>query len=214
MLKPFPLLALGAVLLTFAGCRSRPVPELYEPGDIPTWRTVETAGARTTAEERPLVVLNTSQGSITIELFEALSPETTSNFLEYVESGFYDGTVFHRVIPGFMIQGGGFSPEMEEKPTRAPITNESNNGLDNRRGTVAMARTSDPDSATAQFFINLVDNAFLDATVGSEGYAVFARVVEGMGVVDEIANVATARRGTHDDVPLTPVLITSARRIR
>jgi cyclophilin family peptidyl-prolyl cis-trans isomerase len=157
----------------------------------------------------PQVKLETTQGTIVIELDAAKAPVTVSNFLEYVKSGFYDGTVFHRVIPSFMIQGGGFTGKMEQKPAREPIVNESANGLVNTRGTVAMARTPDPNSATAQFFINLKDNAFLDKAKAQDGYGycVFAKVVKGMNVVDAIAAVKTGTVGGFQDVPMQPVVI-------
>jgi cyclophilin family peptidyl-prolyl cis-trans isomerase len=159
----------------------------------------------------PVVVLETSLGRIRIGLFDDLSPVSTENFLKYVRKGHYNGTLFHRVMPNFMIQGGGMTPDMNEKPTDPPIRNEARNGVRNSRGTVAMARTNDPNSATAQFFINLKDNAFLDFGIRGAGYAVFGEVLEGMDVVDKIAAVPTTRRGQHDDVPVTPVLITSAK---
>ena len=161
----------------------------------------------------PRVALETSKGRIVLELDAAHAPKSVENFLAYVRSGHYDGTVFHRVIAGFMIQGGGFTADMTQKPTRPPIANEADNGLKNLRGTIAMARTSDPDSATAQFFINLVDNTPLDfrsKDVRGWGYAVFGKVVEGMDVVDAIAKVATGRRGPYDDVPVDPVVIQKA----
>ena len=159
----------------------------------------------------PVVVLETSLGRIRIGLYDDKSPVSTENFLKYVRKGHYNGTLFHRVMPNFMIQGGGMTPDMNEKPTDAPIRNEARNGIRNSRGTVAMARTNDPNSATAQFFINLKDNAFLDFGIRGAGYAVFGEVIEGMDVVDKIAAVQTTRRGQHDDVPVTPVLITSAK---
>jgi peptidyl-prolyl cis-trans isomerase A (cyclophilin A) len=157
----------------------------------------------------PQVKLETTQGTIVIELDAAKAPITVGSFLEYVKAGFYDGTVFHRVIPSFMIQGGGFTANMEQKPTREPIVNESANGLVNTRGTVAMARTPDPNSATAQFFINLKDNAFLDKAKAQDGYGycVFAKVVKGMNVVDAIAAVKTGTVGGFQDVPVQPVVI-------
>ncbi|HQP93100.1 MAG TPA: peptidylprolyl isomerase [Thermoanaerobaculia bacterium] len=161
----------------------------------------------------PRVRFETSQGVIVLELDAAKAPKTVENFLQYVRDGHYDGTVFHRVIPGFMIQGGGFSAEMQQKPTRAAVQNEADNGLKNRRGTVAMARTNDPHSATAQFFVNLVDNTFLDyrgKTPQDWGYAVFGKVVEGMDVVDAIAKVKTGNRGPHQNVPVEAVTITKA----
>ena len=160
----------------------------------------------------PRVLLATSLGDITIQLDPEKAPKTVANFLDYVKSGHYDGTVFHRVIGGFMIQGGGFTPEMVQKPTRAPIPLESRNGLKNERGTVAMARTSVPDSATSQFFINVVDNAMLDQPNArdGQGYAVFGKVVAGMDVVDKIRAVETTSVGPHQNVPAKPVLIRSA----
>jgi peptidyl-prolyl cis-trans isomerase B (cyclophilin B) len=159
------------------------------------------------------VELNTSAGVVRLELDDAKAPASTENFLAYVRAGHYDGTVFHRVIKGFMIQGGGFESGLKQKPARAPITNEANNGLKNLHYTVAMARTSAPHSASAQFFINTADNAFLDhksQTPQGWGYAVFGKVVAGNDVVDAIERVATGSRGGHDDVPLADVLIVKA----
>ena len=158
------------------------------------------------------VTLTTSAGEIVVELNAAKAPKSVANFLQYVKAGHYDGTVFHRVIENFMIQGGGFSADLKEKPTRAPIPLESRNGLSNSRGTVAMARTSNPDSATAQFFINLQDNTFLDAAKSPDGngYAVFGTVVSGMDVVDRIRVVQTGNRGPYQNVPLQPVTLTKA----
>jgi cyclophilin family peptidyl-prolyl cis-trans isomerase len=160
-----------------------------------------------------MVVLETSHGDITIELFEKEAPVSTENFLKYVDDGFYAGLIFHRVIPGFMIQGGGMKGDFSPKATRAPIKNEATNGLKNARGTLAMARTNDINSATSQFFIDLKDNEFLDNKPGSYGYAVFGRVTAGMDVVDKIATVKTGRRKGYDDAPLEDVTIVSARRI-
>ena len=157
------------------------------------------------------VKLHTNQGAITIELDADKAPKTVENFLAYAKKGHYDGTIFHRVKPRFMIQGGGMDAQMHERPTRPPIKNEASNGLSNRRGTLAMARMNDPDSATAQFFINVVDNAFLDYRPGSAGYAVFGEVTQGMDVVDRIVAVPTTSKGPHENVPLTPVVIKSAR---
>ena len=157
-----------------------------------------------------VVVLETTLGNIEIQLDAEKAPISTENFLAYVDSGHYDGTVFHRVIPGFMIQGGGFDAQLSQKPTRGPIKNESGNGLSNQRGTIAMARTNDPNSATAQFFINTVDNDFLNRP---PGYAVFGKVTAGMDVVDKIAGVKTGAKGMFgQDVPLESVVITKARR--
>ncbi|MGE5233145.1 MAG: peptidylprolyl isomerase [Acidobacteriota bacterium] len=159
----------------------------------------------------PRVALDTSMGRIVIELNAQKAPKTVDNFLAYVKAGFYDGTVFHRVIPGFMVQGGGFTAAMQQKPTRPAIVNESSNGLANLRGSVAMARLPQPDSATAQFFINLVNNSFLDyPRAQGSGYAVFGNVVEGMDVVDKIAKVATATKDGMQNVPTEPVVIKKA----
>jgi cyclophilin family peptidyl-prolyl cis-trans isomerase len=159
-----------------------------------------------------MLKFNTSAGDFTVELFAKESPESTANFLKYVADGHYDGTIFHRVIPGFMIQGGGFASGMEQKDTRPPIRNEATNGMENLRGTLAMARTSDIHSATAQFFINLVDNDFLNHQPGNYGYAVFGRVTSGMDVVDAIASVPTTRRRGHGDVPVDEVILHSVTR--
>ena len=157
------------------------------------------------------VVLTTSMGAITLELDAKKAPKTVENFVAYVKAGHYDGTIFHRVIDGFMIQGGGFAPGMKEKETGEPIENEAANGLGNEQYTIAMARTNDPHSATAQFFINVKDNDFLDyAGPGNWGYCVFGRVTAGTEVVDEIRKVATGRKGFHDDVPLEDVVIEKA----
>lgn len=155
------------------------------------------------------VQLKTSMGDIKIELNREKAPVTVDNFIQYVESGFYNKTIFHRVISGFMVQGGGMDEKMAEKKTKAPITNEAKNGLKNERGTLAMARTQDPNSATAQFFINLADNDFLNPGRDA-GYAVFGKVVDGMDTVDKIAKVKTGNKGFHNDVPLAPVFIESA----
>ena len=166
------------------------------------------------AAAKPRVRLETSLGSIILELDPDKAPESVANFLRYTQDGYYDGTIFHRVIKDFMIQGGGFDREMNKKTPNAPIQNESNNGMANQRGTIAMARTSDPHSATAQFFINVVDNANLDygaQGTNSWGYAVFGRVVAGMDVVDQIRLAETTRVGPYSDVPQTPIVIDSAR---
>ncbi|EKS7793060.1 peptidylprolyl isomerase B [Edwardsiella piscicida] len=157
-----------------------------------------------------MVTFHTNHGDIVIKTFDDKAPATVANFLEYCRDGFYDNTIFHRVIDGFMIQGGGFEPGMKQKATKAPIKNEANNGLKNTRGTLSMARTNDPHSATAQFFINVVDNDFLNfrsERPDGWGYAVFAEVVEGMDVVDKIKGVSTGRNGMHQDVPREDVII-------
>jgi peptidyl-prolyl cis-trans isomerase B (cyclophilin B) len=161
----------------------------------------------------PRVLLSTSLGDITLELDGAKAPLSTNNFLEYVISGHFDGTIFHRVIPGFMIQGGGFAADMVQKATKAPIANEADNGLKNDRGTIAMARTSDPNSASSQFFVNVSDNAFLNHTAKTPqgwGYAVFGKAVDGLDVVDQIVQVPTGHQGPHSDVPREPVTIVKA----
>ncbi|OBX49205.1 peptidylprolyl isomerase [Moraxella nonliquefaciens] len=164
--------------------------------------------------DMPIVEFDTTHGAIVIELDAQKAPVTVANFLDYVESGHYDGTVFHRVIDGFMIQGGGMDSKMNEKRTGTPIKNEADNGLKNDVGTIAMARTSDPHSATAQFFINVKNNDFLNYTSPTPqgwGYAVFGKVTDGMDVVNQIKGVATGRYGHHADVPTTPVVINSAK---
>ncbi len=171
-----------------------------------------TLGAQ--AQENPHVVLHTNQGDITLELYPDKAPKTVENFLQYVRDGFYDGTIFHRVISNFMIQGGGYTQDYKRKRTRAPIPNEADNGLSNLRGTIAMARTADPHSATAQFFINVVDNKFLDyraPTTRGWGYCVFGRVVDGMDVVDKIRRIPTGPAGPFaKDAPRIPVVIERA----
>ena len=162
------------------------------------------------AQAAPKVRLATSMGDIVVQLDPAKAPRTVENFLTYVKEKHYDGTVFHRVIDGFMIQGGGFTPDMQQKPTRAPIPLEANNGLKNEPYTIAMARTSNPDSATAQFFINVKDNAMLNANGEGNGYAVFGKVISGTDVVDKIKAVETTSRGMYQNVPSTPVVIRSA----
>jgi len=165
------------------------------------------------AAAAPRVTLSTSKGDIVVELYPDKAPQTVKSFLAYVNEKFYDGTIFHRVIPGFMIQGGGFTADMNQKATHAPVKNEAGNGLSNARGTIAMARTSDPDSATAQWFINLKDNTFLDRAEAQDGwgYTVFGKVVSGMDAVDAIAKVATGTKAGMSDVPRETVSITSAR---
>ena len=159
-----------------------------------------------------MIKLHTNFGVITLELDADKAPETVKNFIDYVQAGHYDGTIFHRVIDGFMIQGGGFTKEMNEKPTKAPIANEAKNGLKNLRGSIAMARRADPHSATAQFFINHRDNPNLDYPAHDGwGYAVFGKVTEGMDVVDKIAKVKTGNRGMHQNVPAEPIIIESVK---
>jgi peptidyl-prolyl cis-trans isomerase B (cyclophilin B) len=172
------------------------------------------AGASARAERsHPLVKLETSMGDVTLELYPDKAPDTVANFLEYVKAGFFNGTVFHRVINGFMVQGGGLDAQMNKKPTRAPIKNEADNGLTNDAYTVAMARTGDPNSATAQFFINVANNKFLNHTAKTPqgwGYTVFGKVVKGTEVVDKIKAVPTATKGMYENVPVEPVTIVKA----
>jgi len=177
--------------------------------------SVLAAVAPAAAGDNPKVILDTTKGQILLELDPAKAPDTVKNFLAYVDAGFYDGTIFHRVIPGFMIQGGGFTQDMQPKPTRPPIKIEADNGLKNERGTIAMARTQDPNSATAQFFINSVDNPFLNFTAKTTqgwGYAVFGKVVQGMETVDTISKTKTGPKGMYRDVPSEPILINTAKR--
>lgn len=180
---------------------------------------VSTAPDKDKTEDKPVgmkyVELVTNKGKIVLEIDGQKAPVTSANFLRYLKENFYDGTIFHRVIPGFMIQGGGFLPGMMKKPAHDPIINESSNGLKNTRGTIAMARTNAPNSATCQFFINVVDNHRLNYVSDARpGYAVFGKVIEGMEVVDEIANVRTGQAGSYRDVPVEPVVIESARAIK
>ena len=163
------------------------------------------------AQPLPRVTFQTTLGSFTVELNAEKAPKTVDNFLQYVNDKFYNGTVFHRVMDGFMVQGGGFTADMVQKPTRAPVPLEAKNGLLNERGTIAMARTADPNSATAQFFINVVDNAMLNAPKpDGYGYTVFGKVVSGMDTIDKIRTAATGNRGMHQNVPVTPIVINSA----
>ena len=159
-----------------------------------------------------MVRFETSLGGFTLELDAEKAPETVANFLQYVDDGFFDGLIFHRVIPGFMVQGGGLDSGMDQKSGRAPIKNEAKNGLKNDRGTVAMARTNDINSATSQFFINLSDNDFLNNSPGNYGYAVFGKVVDGMDTIDKMAKERTGNRRGHQDVPVTDIVINSAKR--
>ncbi|WP_092022139.1 peptidylprolyl isomerase [Marinobacter zhejiangensis] len=165
------------------------------------------------AEVLPKVAIQTSEGTMVLTLRPDVAPETVKNFLEYVDSGFYEGTIFHRVIPGFMIQGGGFDQGLARKSTNDPVRNEASPTLRNLRGTIAMARTNDPHSATSQFFINVVDNAFLNAGARGPGYAVFGRVTDGLGVADAIASKATRYSGGMADVPVEPIIIERIERL-
>ena len=161
-----------------------------------------------------MVRFETTHGDFTVELYEREAPQSVANFLRYVDENFFDGTIFHRIVPGFVIQGGGLTSDFKPKPTHAPVQNEAGNGLRNQRGTLSMARTDQIHSATSQFFVNLADNAFLDHSRDQYGYAVFGRVTEGMDVIDRIAAVSTGRRRGYTDAPMEDVLIRSARRVQ
>jgi cyclophilin family peptidyl-prolyl cis-trans isomerase len=160
-----------------------------------------------------MIRFETSHGDFTVELYEEDAPQTVANFLRYVDEGFFDGTIFHRIVPGFVIQGGGLTSDLSQKKTHPPVRNEAGNGVRNQRGTLSMARTDEIHSATSQFFVNLADNDFLDQRPGQYGYAVFGHVTEGMEVIDKIAKVSTGKRKGHSDVPTQDVLIKSARRL-
>jgi peptidyl-prolyl cis-trans isomerase A (cyclophilin A) len=161
-----------------------------------------------------MIRFETSLGDFTIEMFEKEAPESVANFTRYIDEGFFDGTIFHRIVPGFVIQGGGFTEDMTQKKTKPPVKNEADNGMKNKRGTLSMARTNDINSATSQFFVNLKDNDFLDHSRGNFGYAVFAKVTEGMDVVDKIAAVETGRKRGFDDVPVEAVTMKSVKRVK
>ncbi|HEX9473336.1 MAG TPA: peptidylprolyl isomerase [Steroidobacteraceae bacterium] len=161
-----------------------------------------------------MIRFETTHGGFTVELFDGDAPLTVANFRQYVDEGFFDGTIFHRIVPGFVIQGGGLTADFLQKPTRAPVRNEAGNGLLNERGTLSMARTDSPHSATSQFFVNLKDNEFLDHRPGHHGYAVFGRVVEGLEIVDKIAGLPTGRRKGYTDAPMEDVVINTARRVK
>jgi peptidylprolyl isomerase/peptidyl-prolyl cis-trans isomerase B (cyclophilin B) len=202
MTRLFPFstsLFVGTMMLGITGCGAS------EPGT----QTVATVPAAN-QPANPRVLIETSKGNITVEVFPGQAPQSAANFLGYVKDGFYDGTIFHRVIPNFMVQGGGMLPDMTEKPKGTPIQNEADNGLKNLRGTLAMARTGDPHSASSQFFINVADNAFLNHRGKSPegwGYAVFGQVVDGMKVVDAIVAVPRGNRGPHGDVPVESIVM-------
>jgi cyclophilin family peptidyl-prolyl cis-trans isomerase len=201
-IKQFTLLFFSFFML-FTGCNAQ---------DTTKQATEKEANSKTSGAKmsNPIIKMETNKGTITIELNAEKAPISTENMLNYVKDGFYDGLIFHRVIPGFMIQGGGMNPDMSEKATKAQIQNEANNGLKNDRGTLAMARTNMPHSASSQFFINLKNNDFLNyksETPQGWGYAVFGKVIKGMDVVDEIAKVKTGNHGHHSDVPLEAVVI-------
>jgi cyclophilin family peptidyl-prolyl cis-trans isomerase len=232
----FAAVILLTIGLSLVGCRKKPADSgsatgheagtettTTEPKDaVGAGSTEQTMTGKGTGSKTPSitpdvkntqVVLETSKGNITIELYQNIAPVTVTNFLQYVNDGFYNGTIFHRVIPGFMIQGGGMTADMTEKETRSAILNEASNGLKNDRGTIAMARTSLPHTATSQFFINHRDNASLNygSPTSPDGYAVFGKVISGMEIVDSIAIVPTTTKGPHQNVPVEPVVIAKAR---
>ncbi len=199
-----------AIIFALASCGAGQNQQVAENGE-----NTNTQESQTQMEEKEVLVyvaLNTNKGKIVLELDSSRAPQTVANFLSYVDEGFYDGTIFHRVIDGFMIQGGGFTPDGVQKTTKDPIFLESQNGLENTTGTVAMARTNAPHSATAQFFINVKDNDFLNYKPGNPGYAVFGKVMTGMDVVNEIKKVKTGRQQGMSDWPIEPVIIESASR--
>jgi len=239
LLKLYLCAALMAALILSVGCGSSPEPEskVEEPEpaaesappkepepeaapvetaklEVPKPEPPKPAPPQPKVKEKPVVVMETSKGTIKIQLEDERAPGTVANFLQYVDDKFYDGTIFHRVMPNFMIQGGGFGPDMNEKPTRDTIQNEATNGLANLRGTIAMARRPDPHSATAQFFINHKTNQALDKehSRDSWGYCVFGKVIEGLDIVDSIAQVPTGNKGPHGNVPLAAVTIETVRR--
>jgi peptidyl-prolyl cis-trans isomerase A (cyclophilin A) len=196
----FPILSLGLVI----GCGQNSGSKTESQNSAQSQSSSQSEGQseQVTNPDNPVVVMETSMGNLTIEVYQDKAPVTADNFLKYVKDGFYDGTIFHRVIPGFVIQGGGFTADMQKKPTNPPIKNE--------RGTLSMARTQAVNSATSQFFINLTDNSSLDHNPQNFGYAVFAKVVDGMGVVDQIAQVPTTNKGPYQNVPSKPVVIEKA----
>lgn len=210
----FTYLLLLSLVAIFAGCRGKPELVLLRPGDTQVWDKVDTEELAEAVESRPRVRLETTMGPIVIELFEDAAPLSVANFLQYVEEGFYNGTIFHRVEPGLVIQGGGFTKAMTRKRTREPIANEASNGLRNARGTIGAARTMEMDSATSQFYVNLQDNSGFNGDGITSGYAVFGRVYEGMDIVDAIAFVETGPSGQMQNVPVEPIEILSAERVQ
>jgi cyclophilin family peptidyl-prolyl cis-trans isomerase len=212
MKNVFLFLLMGLGLLAISSCEDSETPSSIESGPSPDQETQTTPDMPQEKPEPIYVIMNTSKGEVTIELDPERAPLTVANFLEYVDSGFYEGTIFHRVIPDFMIQGGGFTPDGERKETRNPIMLESKNGLSNLAGTIAMARTEAPNSATSQFFINVQNNTNLDYAPGNAGYAVFGRVTSGMDVVNAIRLSQTTVNRPHFNWPVEPVIIHSIRR--
>jgi peptidyl-prolyl cis-trans isomerase A (cyclophilin A) len=198
------------VLVLLSGCKGKPHPELFSPEGTKVWPTVDEAAPDGAEPSLRKVEFVTNMGRIVLELFEDEAPLSVANFIEYVESGYYDGTIFHRVEPGLVVQGGGFTAEMERKPTNPPIANEAGNGLRNMRGTLGMARTMEMNSANSQFYVNLVDNAGFNGDGITGGYAVFGRVYEGMSVIDAMALVEVTSRNGMNNVPVEPIEVLSA----
>ncbi len=210
------LIVITALLIVsvFAGCRGKSRPALHRVGETRVWPTVDTDELQQSAESRPRVELVTSMGNIVIELYQEQAPVSVANFLKYVKDGFYEGTIFHRVEPGLVVQGGGFTADMTRKETRDPIINEAGNGLRNLRGTVGMARTMEMASGTSQFYVNLVDNRGFNGDGKTSGYAVFGRVYDGMEVIDAMVTVEIGSNGGMSNVPKEPIVIQSVRQIQ
>jgi cyclophilin family peptidyl-prolyl cis-trans isomerase len=202
--------AILALLPGLTGCGGKPHPVLFEPGQTRVWDTVDSKEMERYRESLTKVELDTSMGTIVIELYADRAPVTVANFLQYVKDGFYSGTIFHRVEPGLVVQGGGFTTDMQQKPTRDPVINEAGNGLRNLRGTVGLARTMEMASGTSQFYVNLVDNPSFNGDGVTSGYAVFGRVYQGMDVIDAMAMLPTQSAGGLNGVPVNPVVIRSA----
>ena len=214
MRQTLSIFSVFMVLLSISGCRGGKELVLYKPGEIKSWETVDTKSNKMKTADRPRVEFQTTLGNITIELFEEEAPLTVANILQYVEDGFYEGTIFHRIVPGMVVQGGGFTADMTRKETRDPVKNEAGNGLRNLRGTVGLARTSEMDSGTSQFYVNLVDNTSFNGDGVTGGYAVFGRVYDGMETIDSMAIVETTTKEGMRDVPVEPIVILSAQRIQ
>lgn len=213
ILSVVALLAMLVCTASYAEEQKAPAEQPKAPAEQPKEQPKEEPKKEEPVAKNTIVVMSTSKGDIKIKLWDDKAPITVKNFLQYVDAGFYNNTIFHRVIPGFMIQGGGFDEKMKQKETKEPIKNEATPDKQNKRGTLAMARTNVVDSATSQFFINLVDNKMLDNGVRDFGYCAFGEVIEGMDIVDEIAKVKTGRVPPHSDVPVEPVIIKSVKRV-
>jgi len=211
MRKSLSILFVLVVLLAFAGCRGKSHPVLFEPGKEKVWPTVETGTLAEQEQSLRKVEIMTSMGRLVFELFEDQSPLTVANFIDYVQSGYYEGTIFHRIESGLVVQGGGFTADMEQKATNDPVPNEAGNGLRNQRGTLGLARTREINSGTSQFYVNLVDNSGFNGNGVTGGYAVFGRVYEGMSIIDAMAMVDTGSAGGMNNVPVEPIVILSAK---